>query len=99
MAPRLLCRIHVSSTEQRDGPRIARSHSARNLGVPRYWIVVERGNSELRQILEIAFDRRAAFAVVEDRRVSGRPVAREPERRHGAESLRLHGFFVAERQE
>jgi hypothetical protein len=65
----------------------------------KYLIVVKRGKSELRTILEIAFQGRESFTVIEDRRVVDHGVRPEQERRQSMEPLQLEDFLVAERSD
>lgn len=62
-----------------------------------YLIVVKRGKAELRRILEIAFQGRDRFTIIEDRRVVDRGVRPEQERRRGEEPLQHQDFLIAER--
>ena len=63
-----------------------------------YWIVVPRGNSELYDLLSIAFRGRSGFTVIVDRRVIDRSSHRasDPERRAARAELGPDEFIVAE---
>jgi hypothetical protein len=63
-----------------------------------YWIVVPRGNTELFELLSVAFRGRTDFNVIEDRR-SGNARTADTERRSAGSSLGPDEIVIAEQSE
>jgi hypothetical protein len=63
-----------------------------------YWIVVPRGNTELFDLLSVAFQGRTDFSVIEDRRSGGARPA-DTERRSAGSSLGPDEIIIAEQAE
>jgi hypothetical protein len=62
-----------------------------------YWIVVPRGNPELLELMSVAFQGRAGFSVIVDRRSEVRPA--DGNRRVSDDGLERDEFIVAEQAE
>jgi hypothetical protein len=63
-----------------------------------YWIVVPRGNTELFDLLSVAFQGRTDFSVIEDRR-SGVARVADAERRVAGATLGPDEIIIAEQAE
>ena len=81
------------------GPHNKPQPRAPKLVAAGYWVVVRRGRPNVKTLLELTFEGRSRFTIIEDRRVGAGAGPFKRDRRKGAEMLRREDFFIAARQD